>query len=70
MSKSKKDNYPNFCHFDYWLIDLLQMLILENHYVCLHPEWSNTIEFAETNESFNKNKNMLIIVLGAHTLTT
>ena len=33
------------------MIDLLQMLILENHNAYLHLEWSNIIEFKDANES-------------------
>ena len=62
MSESKRDNYPKFGHYDSWMIDLLQMLVLENHNVHLYPEWSNTMEFADANESFGTialhNKNL------------
>ena len=49
MSESKRDNYPKFGYYDSWLIDLLQMLILEHHDAFLCPEWSNAMEFSETN---------------------
>ena len=34
MSESKRDNYPKFGHYDSWMVDLLQMLVLENHSAC------------------------------------
>ena len=52
MLESERGNYPKFGHYNSWLIAILQMLILENNTVCLHPEWSNTMKFWGTNESF------------------
>ena len=52
MSESKQDNYLKFGHCDSWMVDLVQMLVLENHSACLCPEWSKTLEFEDTNESF------------------
>ena len=35
-----------------WLIDLLQLLVEENHGTLLYPNWTNTADYADTTESF------------------
>ena len=50
----ERDDYPMFGNYDSWLIDILHMLILENHNASLHAEWSSKIEFTGTNGSFGK----------------
>ena len=66
MSESKRDNCPKFGYYDLWMIDLLQMLVVENHNARLCSECSNTMKFADANESFgtialhNENLNLVI----------
>ena len=52
VSEQKRFGYPQIGHADTWLIDLLQMLVEENHDVLLYPFWSNTCDFLDTNETF------------------
>ena len=47
------DRHPMIGHYDTWLIDLLQRLVIGNHGVVLYPHWSNTSDFRDTNKSFD-----------------
>mmetsp|Transcript_7022 Transcript_7022/g.18336 ORF Transcript_7022/g.18336 Transcript_7022/m.18336 type:complete len:138 (-) Transcript_7022:84-497(-) len=39
--------------YDTWLIDLLQVLVSLNWSFLLFPEWSNTADYAPTDETFD-----------------
>jgi len=51
-SKRRRNGFPKVGHYDIWLIDSLQNLVYKNHSVILFPEWSNTSDFMQKNESF------------------
>ena len=53
MSQLRRHGYPTLGHYDAWLIDQLQIIVLENRGVILYPNWSNASEFKETSESFD-----------------
>ena len=38
MSESKRHMNPKFGHYDSWLMDVIKMLILENHNAHISPE--------------------------------
>jgi hypothetical protein len=52
MSEKRRLGFPKLGHFDTWLIDELQLLVEDNHAVLLYPDWSNTSDYKNTNESF------------------
>jgi len=51
-SEKRRNGFPKVGHYDTWLIDSLQNLVHKKHSVILFPEWSNTSDFMQTNESF------------------
>ncbi|KAJ1626295.1 hypothetical protein T492DRAFT_878692 [Pavlovales sp. CCMP2436] len=48
-----RPGFPVLGIYDTWLIDLLQVLVSQNRYVLLFPEWSNTGDLAPTAETFD-----------------
>ena len=52
VAEKKRCNFPIIGHYDTWLIDLLQIVIHENHGVHLFCDWSNSLDFIQTKESF------------------
>ena len=49
VSERRRSGFPRLGHCGTWLIDELQ---LHNHNAHLHPGWSNTAEFQDTDERF------------------
>ena len=52
-AERRRFGFPKLGHYDTWLVDQLQNLVLKNHNHVLHPYWSNTSDCKETNESFD-----------------
>jgi hypothetical protein len=52
-SERRRFGFPNLGHYDTWLIDQLQILVLSNRRRILFPNWSNASEYKETDESFD-----------------
>ena len=52
-AERRRFGYPKLGHYDTWLIDQLQILVLRNHGRVLYPNWSNASEYKETSESFD-----------------
>lgn len=52
VAEKKRCNFPLIGHYDTWLIDLLQIVIYENHGVHLFRNWSNGLDFIQTKKSF------------------
>ena len=44
--------FPILGHYDTWLIDSLQILVMNNHGCLLYPSWSNASDYKDTKESF------------------
>ena len=51
-SERNRTRFTRFGHYNTWLIDELQRLVLQNHGVLMFPDWSNTSEFKDTAERF------------------
>ena len=52
-SERRRLGFPKLAHFDTWLVDQLQNLVLDNHGQVLYPNWSNASDYVETNERFH-----------------
>jgi hypothetical protein len=53
MSQLHRAGFPIVGHYDSWKIDLLQLLVEENHGVRLFPYWVNSGDWKDTDESFD-----------------
>ena len=53
MSERRRHGFPKVGHYDTWLIDLLQLLVEDNHQVLEYPTWPNTADYADTTETFD-----------------
>jgi hypothetical protein len=53
MSQKYRVGYPKIGHYDTWKVDLLQIMVEQNHGVLLFPYWVNANDFKDTNESFD-----------------
>ena len=53
ISERRRLGFPILGHFDTWLVDQLQLLVLSNHGRVLYPDWSNASDFVETPERFD-----------------
>ena len=53
MSELHRSGFPIIGHYDSWKIDLLQLLVEDNHGVRLYPYWVNSGDWKETDESFD-----------------
>lgn len=51
-SERKRLGFPRFGHYDTWLVDDLQNLVMKNRGVLLYPAWSNSSDYADTPERF------------------
>ena len=51
-SERRRFGFPKLGHYDTWLVDQLQVLVLDNRNRVLYPSWSNASEYRETSESF------------------
>lgn len=52
-AERRRFGFPTIGHFDTWLIDQLQNLMMENHGFHLYPTWSNSSDYKDTDESFD-----------------
>ena len=52
MSERRRHGVPTIGPSDTWLIDLLQLLVEDNHHVLEYPTWPNTADYADTTETF------------------
>jgi hypothetical protein len=52
ISERRRASFPNIGHFDTWRVDALQLLVEHNHNVLVYPNWSNTADFIDTEETF------------------
>ena len=52
-SERRRYKFPKIGHFDTWLIDQLQILVLKNHNRVPYEYWSNASDYKETSESFD-----------------
>ena len=52
-SERRRYGFPTIGHYDTWLIDQLQILVMKNHGSVLYQHWSNASEYKETSESFD-----------------
>ena len=53
VSEKRRFGYPRIGHYDTWLVDLLQILVMKNHGLRIYPDLSNTSEYVSTDESFD-----------------
>jgi len=53
VSEKRRSGYPRIGHYDTWLVDLLQLLVMKNHDKRIYPDLSNTSEYLFTDESFD-----------------
>ncbi|KAJ1624459.1 hypothetical protein T492DRAFT_881800 [Pavlovales sp. CCMP2436] len=53
VSEKLRPGFPVLGMYDTWLIDILQVLVSLNWSVLLFPEWSNTSDYAPTDETFD-----------------
>jgi hypothetical protein len=53
VSEKRRLGFPRIGHYDTWLVDLLQILVMKNHGVRVYPDMSNTSEYVTTDESFD-----------------
>ena len=52
-SELRQWGFPRIGHYDTWLIDQLQNLVMKNRNSRLYPNWSNTSDYKTTEESFD-----------------
>ena len=52
VAERRRLGFPKVGHYDTWLIDQYQMLVELNHGIDIFPGWSNTKDFAPTEETF------------------
>jgi hypothetical protein len=52
ISERRRLGFPKLGHYDTWLIDQYQLLVLANHNVLAYPGWTNASDFVDTPESF------------------
>ncbi|KAL3770800.1 hypothetical protein ACHAWU_006359 [Discostella pseudostelligera] len=53
VSEKRRFGFPRIGHYDTWLVDLLQILVMKNHNLRIYPDLSNTSEYVSTDESFD-----------------
>lgn len=53
MSELHRTGFPVIGHYDTWKVDLLQILVEDNHGVRLYPTWVNSNDWKDTDESFD-----------------
>lgn len=53
VSQKRRSGFPRLGHYDTWLVDLLQALVMKNHGLRIYPDLSNTSEYIFTDESFD-----------------
>lgn len=51
-SEMRRLDFPKIGHYDTWLVDALQILVMNNHGTLLYPGWTNASDFKDTNERF------------------
>lgn len=52
ISEMRRLDFPLIGHSDTWLVDSLQVLVMNNHGTLLYPGWTNASDFKDTNERF------------------
>lgn len=52
INENKRLGFPKLGHYDTWKIDMLQLLVENNHNVLLFPDWSNASDYKPTPENF------------------
>jgi hypothetical protein len=52
ISERRRLGFPKLGHYDTWLVDQYQLLVLANHNVLAYPGWTNASDFVDTPESF------------------
>lgn len=52
-SQRRRFGFPVIGHYNTWMIDQLQNLMMENHGIQLYPHWTNASDFRSTDESFD-----------------
>jgi len=52
-SELRRFGFPKIGHYDTWLINQLQNLVMKNRDARLFPNWSNASDFRSTDESFD-----------------
>jgi hypothetical protein len=52
-SEHRRFGFPILGHYDTWLIDQIQNLVLQNQDTVCYQEWSNASDYKETAESFD-----------------
>ena len=52
QAQRRRQGFPKIGHYDTWLVDALQNLVMKNHDTLLYPDWSNASDFRDTDESF------------------
>jgi hypothetical protein len=52
ISERRRLGFPKIGHYDTWLVDQYQLLVLANHNVLAYPGWTNASDFVDTPESF------------------
>jgi hypothetical protein len=53
MSQKYRFGYIYIGHVNTWLVDILQLLVEDNHGVMLFPYWVNASDYKDTDESFD-----------------
>jgi hypothetical protein len=53
VSEKRRFGFPRIGHYDTWLVDLLQILVMKNHGMRIYPDLSNTSDYIATDESFD-----------------
>ena len=52
VSERRRLGFPQLGHFDTWLVDSLQILVMRNHGALLYSDWTNASDYKDTDESF------------------
>ncbi|KAL7491648.1 hypothetical protein ACHAWT_002097 [Skeletonema menzelii] len=53
VSQRRRFGYPKIPHYNLWMIDQIQNLMVENHGIQPFPHWTNASDFRTTDESFD-----------------
>jgi hypothetical protein len=53
VSMRRRLGFPRIGHYDIWLVEIYQALVMKNHGLRIYPELGNTSDYGTTNESFD-----------------
>jgi len=53
VSMRRRLGFPRTGHYDIWLLEIYQVLVMKNHGLRIYPELGNTSDYKITNESFD-----------------